>query len=178
MKKKKILIISLITFILLSVIAISLMIFLPRRYRIPKSALDIFDYTAEDGVRKFTQSAMYYDYTDVYADKDGNLVFVMTREEQKKFLEMLEDGLSFYETYYVEDGFYVEYNNNYTEVSVKCTKEKYNEYGELLMKQIMYEASWCQAFMGVKPEDNRVRLQVIDIDTGEVLYERTVEKAD
>ena len=175
MKKKKILIISLITFVLLVVIAISLIIFMPRRYRIPKSTLDIFGETAEGMSIHFIERERYYDYTDVYADKDGNLVFVMTREERDFFRNYLRDILLYSKYEKKEEGIFIEYNADYTEITCECDELNFDEETlDLFMNQMIYYASWYQAFMGVKPEDNRVRLQVIDIDTGEVLYERTV----
>ena len=156
--------------------AVCLFLFMPRRYYIPKHILAMNDNTAEDGVKHYTEYKVHFDYTKVYADKDGNLVFVLTKEQRKSFLEYVKDDMEYCEYVLAEYNMELSYNASYTEVIVKCKSE---DFGEVIdadsLTGMAASAGFYQGFIGVKPEDNKVTLKVIDTDTNEVIYEKTLE---
>ena len=143
------------------------------KYYIPKFVLDAIGQEASEYSESIKKEYIYDGkYEDIYADKEGNLVYVANEEQQKATLEIMKGDLDFYVYRYTKWGFTVDYNEKFTEVILQCKKDEFGTgITEEDIKFFVIQLSGCQALTGVKPEDLYVHGYIKDIETGEVLYE-------
>lgn len=142
------------------------------KYYIPKSVLDVLDIDATQ-YSEDIKDVYYYDgtYEEVYSE-EGNLVFVADEEQVKGLLQIGIEGIEYYKFVMNKKDMYFEYNDTYTELVVKCSKEQFElSLTEKGMKIFVACVAWNQALTGVKPEDLYVYGVVKDIETDEIIYE-------
>lgn len=173
MKKKKYIIISIIFIVFVSVI---LAIYLPRKYRVPEFVLSKLDYDASDFVETYEKYSHYYDYTRVYEDDNGDLVLVLTNRQKQVFKENMLSQLDSAKYSYNKKGISLSYDKTFSNIQFECKTEKFgNEVSKTRIDSIMGIAYFYQVFDDVKLDEIRISITVTDIDTGEVIYENSLE---
>ncbi len=143
------------------------------KYYIPEYGLELMEEDAHEVVKGIKESPLYEgNYEDVYVDRHGNLVFVVTEEQREKLLLMYKGDVEYIGISYARKDIFIDYDEGYTEISITCKRENYGvevtvEDLEFLMSKLLL----CQAFIVDDADDIHVYGCIKDSETGEVLYE-------
>ena len=141
-------------------------------YIIPKFVLDILEIDANEYSKDIKKEYIYDDkYEDVYAN-DGDLIFEINDEQIDELSDVYLQNLEYYKFVAEQRGMMFEYNDKFSSLEIKCSKEQFQTViTEKGVKIFVAGVAWSQALTGVKPEDLYVYGVVKDIETEEILYE-------